>query len=217
MARRNFSRGEPGTKRERNKVILIICEGEKTEPLYFGQLKSEVRLPSINIEIIKTKERDPFKLVDSAEKICEHKGFSITDTDMIWFVFDMDNSHMRVKKAVEKINKMNTQGRNNKKDKLYNVALSTPSFELWYLLHYSYTETKMDNKEVKKQLSDDLPNYNKTDRNLPSTLCEKRGEALKNAKKLLKHHETEEHDLYSDEANPITHVFKLVELILDSK
>jgi len=67
---------------------------------------------------------------------------------------------------------MNTQRRDNKKDKLYNVALSTPLFELWYLLHYRYTETKMDNEEVKNQLKDYLPNYDKTDRNLPSALCE---------------------------------------------
>ncbi len=199
MSKQSFHRGRGGS-RAKKPVLLIICEGE-TEKLYFKELKSEVRLASINIVIPKTKERDPLNLVNYARKISNENGYSIKDSDNVWIVFDMDDTK-RVKKAIHEANKSK-----------YNMALSIPSIELWYLLHYQYTTSIMDNMEVKSQLKRHLPNYKKTDPGVPLILCEKRGMALKNANKLLKHHSGDNHDLYSEEANPVTHVFKLVESI----
>ena len=74
-------------KRAPYDVVLIVCEGKKTEPNYFSGLRRELRLSNVNIKILnKTIGSDPLSVVNSA--IAEFKkdqGY-----DMIYCVFDKD-------------------------------------------------------------------------------------------------------------------------------
>ena len=47
--------------------VLIVCEGEKTEPHYFGGLRLHYRLSSANIEITRAHGTDPMSIVSFAE------------------------------------------------------------------------------------------------------------------------------------------------------
>ncbi len=199
----SYSHRRKRGSRAKRLVLLIVCEGE-TEKLYFERLRPEVRwVASLNIEIPQTKERDPLNLVKYAQKLSSENGYSITHGDQIWLVFDMDEPR-RVRKAVREAKKYK-----------YNVALSIPSVELWYLLHYEYLTTSMDSRTVEKRLKHHLPHYKKTDPEIPSKIRDRRDIALENAKKLLKFHEMQNRDVYEEEANPLTHIFELVEFIIN--
>jgi hypothetical protein len=69
--------------RETRKVILIICEGEKTEPNYFSSMAKHLRINAI-VEIDGTG-RNTLDLVNYAS------DRSSEDFDQIWCVFDKDD------------------------------------------------------------------------------------------------------------------------------
>lgn len=56
------------TRRKENEIILIVCEGEKTEKNYLNQLKDFFKLINVSINIISSKDSDPLKIVNFAEK-----------------------------------------------------------------------------------------------------------------------------------------------------
>ena len=59
---RDLSRKAP--KREAYKTILIVCEGEKTEKLYFEDLISTENLSSVNVQVYSGRGSDPKSVVD---------------------------------------------------------------------------------------------------------------------------------------------------------
>jgi hypothetical protein len=56
-----------GPVREPYDRVLIVCEGKKTEPYYFGGLRLHYRLSSANIEITPANGTDPMSIVSFAE------------------------------------------------------------------------------------------------------------------------------------------------------
>src|SRR4051812_6616463 len=84
-------------KREPYDVILIVCEGSKSEPYYFKELCKEYRLSNTNIEIVHSKKTDPLSIVDYAIEMDKNKKY-----DRIYCVFDKDQ-HDNYLKAIEKI------------------------------------------------------------------------------------------------------------------
>ena len=52
--------------RDVSKRILIICEGEKTEPQYFNGIKKDMRVSALNIEISRRPKNSALKLVQKA-------------------------------------------------------------------------------------------------------------------------------------------------------
>ena len=55
------------TKNEK-KRLLLICEGSRTEPLYFYDLWQDKRNRKVVVEIPKCKDTEPIKLVKFADK-----------------------------------------------------------------------------------------------------------------------------------------------------
>lgn len=53
-------------KRETYKTVLIVCEGQKTEKLYFENLILEEKLSSVNIKVYSGNNSDPKSVVESA-------------------------------------------------------------------------------------------------------------------------------------------------------
>jgi hypothetical protein len=111
-----------------NKTILIVCEGQ-TEKLYFESFP----VLSVKIKAIDLKGQSKLKLVESTKEIIE-----TTDDDYneVWCAFDMD-----VKRGASEfadydnaINKALILG--------YKVAYSNDAFELWFYLHYSYSDVQ---------------------------------------------------------------------------
>ena len=76
--------------------MLIVCEGEKTEPFYFIAIKRKLRLSSAAISIIHPDATDPLTLVQEAEKIVR----ADTGFDEAYVVFDSDEHDAPVGRMV---------------------------------------------------------------------------------------------------------------------
>ncbi len=202
MTGMRFSRKR--VQREKNKVVLIVCEG-KTEEEYLGHFKSR----NLRIHIKSTKERDPVNLVKQLKNYVKEEGASIKSGDSVWVVFDMEDKEDNKKRA-EKAIKM---AKNNR----YEIGLSIPSFELWLILHYRLWSHRASNQDLMDEIKkpDHIPTYKKG-MDVFDIVHPKTEEAINNAKNLhKKHYENglSEEEMYSDKANPITHVYKLVEFL----
>ena len=196
------------------KRILIICEGEKTEPSYFRKLRSKLELNPLLI-VIDNKNRgySPISLVIYGENILKTDD----DYDDVFFVFDRD-SHPTYDKAIEKINGLSTT------ELTMNAITSVPCFELWLLLHFKKSTSPYDREGGKSaadcaiaDLKKHLLNYEKSNSNYFDELEKNLETAIKNSEHLIveglkaeprKHHS--KHHI-----NPSTLVHKLVKVLLD--
>lgn len=115
-------------KRSGYRKILIVCEGQKTEPNYFNELKDHYEINTANVVIDGTSESDPMSVFRHAQK-CVKKAQKDQDPyDEVYCVFDKD-THTTYQQALTKI----------KKAKGYVAIASVPCFEYWLLLHFVYT------------------------------------------------------------------------------
>lgn len=119
MARKPKPSGRKGGYQQRRVNIrepiqrfLIVCEGEKTEPLYFEGF----RVPTVHIEI-EGMGRDPRTVVNRAIALYNQDTY-----DQVWCVFDRDDVPPELfNQAIQLAN-----GNSIK------VAYSNQVFELWY-------------------------------------------------------------------------------------
>lgn len=189
----------PLYRRERRKCIVIICEGEKTEPLYFRALRREFKLSTVEVEII-GEGAGPLKVVEKAlrEKKLRKAQSDKPDFDEVWCVFDREseNENSTFKPAVEKARAAKIE-----------LAVSNPAFEYWYLLHFKETSRSFTNADdVIKELKKHIPDYEKN-MEIYSQLADKTDRAIQYAKRRLSLCTTSDGDF----PNPCTHVHLLVE------
>lgn len=192
----DYNRRKRGQRPTRNKM-LIICEGDKTEPIYF----ENYRTPQNNLDVIlvPSSRKDVGSIVEFGKK--KMKDLDIKGGDLIWCVFDCD------KNTDEKISiAYRNAGRS------INMCLSNPSFELWFLLHFRYIEISLQNDGLLGYLKRHIPDYSKNNdcyrilRPLTDT-------AIRNSKKLEQLHIDNGTELNSTKSNPSTQVYKIIEVI----
>lgn len=189
----------------RNKLayFLIVCEGEKTEPNYFNAFEKELPVGTVELRIEGTG-RNTLGLIDFT---IEQRNMSNRKYDRVWAVFDIDDfPDNKFNSAITKASANNIQ-----------CAWSNEAFELWYLLHFQFVNTRMSRDKYEKFLEREIKNksgikkyeYKKND---PGTfsLLKKYGNQMKAtewAKRLVRQ--------FSDERfathNPCTLVYKLIE------
>lgn len=165
--------------------ILILCEGEVTEPKYFNHLRHLYRAQwVVGSANTKTSPQDIFKIAKTKTK----------EYDKVYCVFDLENNEARRKQYQIFAETL--------KIKLYP---SNPCFEIWFLLHFGFMEAPYpDGASVKKavQKLKGMEGYNGKNVN-HALLFERLGDALKNAHKL----EQCGHD------NPATAIHRLIDLL----
>lgn len=191
--------------------IYIFTEGEKTEVNYFEakkeEISSEIRRNNIYVEINGTG-RNTMSIVDYALNYVEINKININpdeSTDECWVVFDKDDFKRDFDNAI------NRAVANN-----MHVAYSNESFELWYLLHFSYFSSAVKRDiyikkltEILKELTKDKRiKYDKAALNMYSLIRHKEKDAISNAKKLIELHSGEK---AISKKNPSTSVYLLVE------
>ena len=117
-------------KQAPGRCILIVCEGAETEPNYFKNLRFELKLASVHIEI-KERAGAPISLVNAAQKQVEKRDreikegrFNKSKFDAVWCVFDVENPHQNTtfEQAVHHANQ-----------EKFHLAISNPAFEFWYI------------------------------------------------------------------------------------
>lgn len=82
--------------------VLIVCEGEKTEPYYFMGLRETYKLDIANIEITGDCASDPLKILEAAKKKYKESKSEHNAFNRVYCVFDKD-SHANYQKAIDEI------------------------------------------------------------------------------------------------------------------
>ena len=195
--------------REYKDSILIVCEGEKTEPEYFKKFPtSNIKVETLGIG------RSNIALVEAAVALWKEKADEGKIFEKLWCVFDRDDfPPEKYNEAFERISaeerKLNLKYRNQTVRKVkIRIAYSNEAFELWYLLHYDYIETGLHRSQYKAMLSERMrKTYKKNDPHMYGLLKTLQADAIRNAKQLeasISRHDKHNH-------NPSTSVYELVE------
>lgn len=188
-----------GGRRE-NKFFVIVCEGKVTERIYFEKYRTVLRSTNIKIEIPKPKCTDPVNLTQYA--IDYRRDHHLKTGDTVWCVFDCDENTNEQMAQACKIAGVNVL-----------LCLSNPSFELWYLLHFTPRTSKIYREEAMAKLKEFMPDYDKNI-DVYGRLEDKREQAIKNAKQLIELHKKTNIEILCVESNPSTHVGVIVEELL---
>ncbi len=180
--------------------ILIVCEGEKTEPNYFKAFPAN---PVVNDDIdIKGIGTNTVFVVNEAVRLRDEADKKGEPYIEVWVVFDKDDFPLSdFEKAVA------TATTNRIK-----CAYSIESFEIWYLLHFNYYDTGMSRSDYIEKLSTLLERpYTKNDETMYKTLSRKMKVAIKNASTLYNRQCCKP----LADRNPVTLVFQLVERLTE--
>jgi hypothetical protein len=121
-------------------TILIVCEGENTEPSYFRQFK----LTSATIKAVGNGS-NTVSLVQEAIKLTEKESF-----EQVWCVFDKDTF------PAENFNNaiLMAEARG------INVAYSNQAFEYWLILHFEdHQGAKMNRAEYDETINQHLEEF----------------------------------------------------------
>jgi hypothetical protein len=190
-----------GPKREPYDRVLIVCEGAKTEPLYFNELKDHFRLSTANISVMPASGSDPLSIVRTAKHMEAAAKRERNPYNRIYCVFDRDE-HANFAQACEQIAAARLH-----------AARSWPCFELWLLLHFCYSrepfarsgaKTPADNCIRRLRQESEMADYTKARRGLFAALLPHLETAKVNA-------ERSRHDaVTTGEDNPSTEVHALV-------
>ena len=153
-------------KRARHDRILIVCEGSKTEPNYFGEIKSYYRIPTANIQILHSElGTSPLQVVEYAERLFKkgdlQRGIPKKAFDQVFAVFDRDDN-TDFYNALDKAQSLNQKIKNDEKKLITFQAIpSIPCFEFWLLLHYEDVTALFPRDEVMRKLKTHYPDYEK--------------------------------------------------------
>ncbi len=188
---------------EPNKTILIVGEGQ-SEKMYFESFP----VLTLRVEALDSGGQSKQKLIEVTESILQNSEIKY---DEVWCVFDMDVHHG----AFEFADFDNAIRSGMSKG--YKIAYSNDAFELWFYLHYNYTDQANKRPFYYKALGKYWDcNYEKIGKTY--TFCQNlyqrlksdknasQEEAINRAKKLF----DEQSHLEFHQQNPVTLVYELV-------
>jgi len=197
-------------KRSSYDKVLIVCEGEKTEPHYFSECIKFYKLNTANVEVDGTCGSSPRSIYKQAVELREVELKREDPYDRIYCVFDKD-SHETYDETLERISKYNPIG-------IFYAAVSVPCFEYWFLLHFKYTTKPYAatgnlsiGGEVLKELKEVMPEYEKGNNNTFISLSPQIEFAKENAARSLNYANENHTD------NPSTSIHDLIDYLQNLK
>lgn len=141
--------------------ILIVCEGEVTEPEYFRGFERWARNNTVQIHI-PIKRSQGLALVEratrlkcAAESAATREAEAFLAYDEVWCAFDVDdNDHRNLNEARQLAAAHGIK-----------LAISNPCFELWLWLHFKESPGARNRHDLQRMLREDLrehlPDYDK--------------------------------------------------------
>jgi hypothetical protein len=216
MGRRKAKSGSDlrrGSSKKSGDLVLIVCEGEKTEPNYLREYLADLGISKKKAEIEVTGEcgSDPLSVVNLAINKFQFKNY-----DHIFCVIDRDK-HPNFDDALTQLKSHKwTNGRKDEKFKAttHKTIVSIPCFEYWLLLHYKDTTKAFHGnaqgvsacKECIKELKIFITEYEKGSCEIYSITKSRIEDAISRSKSIVSR-KTQEHQ------NPITYFHELVEFL----
>ena len=146
--------------------LLIVCEGEKTEPHYLKEIKHQGRLSTANVQVWPSEfGTEPIQVIEYAETLfrdgCRAKNIDPASFDRVIAVFDRDD-HNSYHQALARARALNGALINDDGELVaFQAIASVPCFELWLLLHFEDIHAPIHRNEVYRRLRTHLPNYDK--------------------------------------------------------
>jgi len=193
-----------------------VCDAKETEPVYFNNFIG--RDKPLKVKIVTDAAGKGYSaMVKEAERARDKHAKGYAGKWTLWCVSDVDVDPNTPGSREAKTKELREYDEALKK-KEFRLALSNPCFELWYLLHFTYTTAHFQDYEaIKTQQLDKanrLPGYEKP-KNYWSVLGDKANTAIANAKELKKHHEDlRQFNPLDVSCNPYTNVWELVEELI---
>jgi len=136
-------------------LILIVCEGKNTEHDYFKKMRSNLRLPRVQIEV-KGVGKESRTIIKKAEGFSNQPKLRDIEDKQVWCVFDADPNPSNPASSLKKFDEDIKEA----KEKDFHVAFSHQTFEYWLILHFNaHQGGKMDRKSYNKIINDELKKY----------------------------------------------------------
>lgn len=146
--------------------LLIVCEGEKTEPQYLIEIQQAYRLATTHVQILPSQfGTQPQQVLEYALSVFKRgdlaRGVKAGEIDRIVVVFDRDEHpsyHTTLAQATAQSGKLRND---NRAAVPIDVVASVPCFELWLLLHFEDVHAPLHRDEALQRLKVHLPSYEK--------------------------------------------------------
>ena len=189
--------------RDPAKKFLIVCEDSKSSKFYFEALKKHFGFVATKVVVQGSIDgrTQPNQIVDRAIKLKSDVEDSGGDCyDEVWCVIDGDSGKDKIRPARAKAKSNNIQ-----------LAISTPCFEYWLLLHFEasaiYAEICEKQKSMLKKY---LPDYDKGSRDFSMILPKVQDASLRAEKyrKIRLADKPEDH-------NPCSEIYLLTNSLFD--
>jgi hypothetical protein len=136
-----------GPTREVKRRVLVVAEGDKTEPNYLRYVHTLSDRVVVELVIDDNPYSDACSLVgracelkNRAEKASRKNSDPYERYDAIWCVFDVDE-HPGIRTACDRATAHGV-----------NLAVSNPCIELWFLLHFHYQTAWLSRDEAARLL-----------------------------------------------------------------
>jgi hypothetical protein len=192
-------------RREPKRLIVVVCEGERTEPTYLKAVERHSPSSVLRFDIVDDAGSAPKKLVEEACRVRrtaiqaqKRTGDPNEAVDQVWCVFDVDDHHL-ITEACE-------QARANG----VLLAISNPAIELWFLLHFQDQSAFLDRHRALRLLKTHLPEYDKRLENL-APLLDRFADASARARMLAARHKANATEFPHN--NPSSDVHLLIEAL----
>lgn len=157
MARRKFPKTPKLARRKPlcspKLKLVVVCEGEKTEPKYLDDFTKDYNNHLVEVKII-PKGGAPVTLVKKAiefkkelERTARRTKNSFDQRFQVWGLFDVDE-HPNIPQAKD-------LARGND----IALGISNPCFELWGLLHIRNHDAPIHRHDLQRLLGQEMPGY----------------------------------------------------------
>ena len=192
-------------KRNRNRrktksIVAIGCEGKnQTETIYLKNFSSRECI----IKFSTGRHTDPVGMANDLVRFIKNEDIKAEYGDKIYLLIDTDinqNKQEQINEAKKICNENDIE-----------LISSTPTFEYWYILHYGYTSKSYQSSvQIKNEMKTKIHSYSESMDVYP-IIKDKTATAIVNAKKIEKYQEENGQVIDSEEANPHTSAYKVVE------
>ncbi|WP_294534726.1 RloB family protein [uncultured Rhodoblastus sp.] len=138
--------------------MLIVCEGSKTEPGYFDEIRVSERVTAAHVKVVPSQlGTEPIQVVEYAEQVFRGNNAF----DCVFAVFDRD-AHLSYNNALAKLQKIDRRYKNDDGKKVPFIAVtSVPCFELWVVLHFRQITHRLTRHDALEQACRFVPGYAK--------------------------------------------------------
>lgn len=198
MARRYEQRNQ---QKQRRPLIVICSEGGKksSEYYYFRHYASR----DLRIQFSTGNSTDPTGMVEDLIRYINNEDIKSEDSVRIFLVLDTDLDEKRINEIKEIEQKCS--------DNNIEIITSAPTFEIWYLMHY--TDSKLvfgTSKEVKRELKTKNRLYS-NNLDIYKTIENETNYARTKAKYIEKQVINNKEDLLK--TNPHTSIYKILDAV----